>query len=289
MRLLFVTLAVLNAVCCQTFAADAKHPNVVFILADDMGFSDAGCYGSEIATPNLDALAAGGLRFTQFYNTARCWPSRAALLTGYYAQQVRRDGYSGHERSGALRRGQRPAWAPLLPAMLQPLGYRSYHSGKWHVDGKRLDGGFDRSYDFADHDRYFSPQAAFRGRSAVAAGRTRKRLLRDDRDRRSRPQVSARAPREILRTPVLPVPGLCGPAFSLARARRGHRSLPRHLSQGLGRRAARALGTAERKWAWRTIRLPALERDVGPPYHFPGIDWRSSAPAKSTARCRGMN
>src|SRR5690348_986028 len=63
----------------------AKHPNVLVILADDLGFSDIGCYGGEIKTPNLDRLAAGGVRFTQFYNTARCWPSRAAILTGYYA------------------------------------------------------------------------------------------------------------------------------------------------------------------------------------------------------------
>ena len=61
-------------------------------MADDLGFSDLGCYGSEIHTPRLDRLAEGGLRFTQFYNTGRCWPTRAALLTGYYAQQVRRDG-----------------------------------------------------------------------------------------------------------------------------------------------------------------------------------------------------
>ena len=71
------------------------RPNIVVILADDLGFSDLGCYGGEIKTPNLDGLAAGGLRFTQFYNTARCWPSRAALLTGYYAQQVRRDTVPG--------------------------------------------------------------------------------------------------------------------------------------------------------------------------------------------------
>src|SRR5262245_14053922 len=66
----------------------AERPNIVLILADDMGFSDLGCYGSEIATPNLDRLAAGGLRFTQFYNTARCCPSRASLLTGLYAHQA---------------------------------------------------------------------------------------------------------------------------------------------------------------------------------------------------------
>src|SRR5579863_9163021 len=65
-----------------------RRPNIVLILADDMGFSDLGCYGSEISTPNLDKLAAGGQRFTQFYNTPRCCPSRAALLTGLYPQEA---------------------------------------------------------------------------------------------------------------------------------------------------------------------------------------------------------
>jgi len=124
-----------------------RRPNIVVILADDMGYSDAGCYGGEIRTPVLDGLAENGLRFTQFYNTARCWPSRACLLTGFYAQQVNRDPM-----------GKRPAWARLLPDFLKPLGYRSYQSGKWHVDGKVLDGGFDRSYDLEDHDRNFHPR-----------------------------------------------------------------------------------------------------------------------------------
>ncbi|MBE3098222.1 MAG: arylsulfatase [Acidobacteria bacterium] len=142
-------------------AADAetaapRQPNFLVIVADDMGFSDAGCYGGEIATPNLDRLAANGIRFTQCYSTARCWPSRACILTGYYAQQVRRDTVPGVP-SGA--RGLRPAWARLLPERLKPLGYRSYHSGKWHIDGKPLQGGFDRSYWLEDTDRYFSPKA----------------------------------------------------------------------------------------------------------------------------------
>ncbi len=136
-------------------AADASRPNILLILADDLGFSDAACYGGEIATPNLDALARGGLRFTQFYNTARCWPSRAAILTGYYAQQIRRDKVPG-VASGAA--GTRPHWARLLPEMLRPLGYRSYHSGKWHVDGKPLQNGFDHSYSLNDHDRHFAPR-----------------------------------------------------------------------------------------------------------------------------------
>ena len=135
-------------------AAD-KRPNILLILADDMGFSDAACYGGDIATPQLDTLAKGGVRFTQFYNTARCWPSRAAILTGYYAQQVRRDAMPGMQ-GGA--RGVRPAWARLLPEMLRPTGYRAYHSGKWHVDGKPLQNGFDHSYSLEDHDRNFAPR-----------------------------------------------------------------------------------------------------------------------------------
>ena len=99
----FLTLFLLSA---GSLAASPK-PNILLILADDLGFSDLGCYGGEISTPNLDALAANGLRFTQFYNTARCWPSRAALLTGYYAQQVRRDAIPGISGGG---KGTRPAW-----------------------------------------------------------------------------------------------------------------------------------------------------------------------------------
>ena len=136
-------------------AENASRPNIVVILADDLGYSDLGCYGSEIATPNLDALAKNGLRFTQFYNTARCWPTRGALLTGFYAQQIRRDKIEGIPSGG---RGVRPAWARLLPEMLRPLGYRSYHSGKWHIDGQPLEGGFDRSYSLQDHNRYFTAQ-----------------------------------------------------------------------------------------------------------------------------------
>ena len=133
-------------------AASKRPPNVMLIMADDMGFSDPGCYGGEIRTPNLDRLAAGGIRFSQHYSTARCWPSRATILTGYYAQQVRRDTMPG------VRRGNRPAWAPLLPVYLKEAGYRSYHSGKWHLDGKPLECGFDRSYTGIDSNRLFSSE-----------------------------------------------------------------------------------------------------------------------------------
>ena len=134
-------------------AVRADRPNMLVILADDLGYSDLGCYGGEIETPNLDGLADNGLRFTHFYNTTRCWPTRASLLTGYYAQQVRRDTVPGVPSGGP---GIRPAWARLLPDMLKPLGYRSYHSGKWHIDGMPLAGGFDRSYYLHDQGRYFS-------------------------------------------------------------------------------------------------------------------------------------
>jgi arylsulfatase len=143
----------------QAVDAAENPPNVLVILADDLGFSDLSCYGGEIQTPHLDALAANGIRCTQFYNTGRCWPTRAALLTGYYAQQVGRDRMPGH---GGGANGNRPSWAVLLPERLKPYGYRSYHSGKWHVDGKRLAGGFDRSYSLEDHDRFFAPRRHLR-------------------------------------------------------------------------------------------------------------------------------
>jgi arylsulfatase len=151
-------LAALVAGSAQAAGEGPGPPNIVIILADDLGFSDLGCYGGEIRTPNLDGLASRGLRFTQFYNTARCWPTRAALLTGYYAQQVRRDTVAGIS-SGA--NGIRPKWARLLPEMLRPLGYRSYHSGKWHLDGMPLANGFDRSYLLEDVGRYFRPRVHF--------------------------------------------------------------------------------------------------------------------------------
>ncbi len=157
-RVLLIT-SVLTALATTNPAlsteANPGRPNIVFILADDMGYSDLGCYGGEIATPNLDSLAARGLRFTQFYNTARCWPTRAALLTGYYAQQVHRDTLPGQGR-GRGRVGHRQEWARLLPDLLKPLGYRSYHSGKWHIDGKVLAGGFDRSLNMKNQANFFT-------------------------------------------------------------------------------------------------------------------------------------
>jgi len=134
--------------------AAATKPNILVILADDMGFSDLGCYGGEIATPNLDGLATNGLRYSQFYNTARCWPTRCSLITGYYPQQIHMD----------PPRGRFPSWAVPLPHYLKTQGYRCYHAGKWHINGAPAaiaDAGFDHSYRVEDHNRNFHPQQVF--------------------------------------------------------------------------------------------------------------------------------
>jgi len=152
MRTLLALL--LSSLVLQDSAFAAK-PNVVFILADDLGYSDLGCYGGDIETPNIDSLAKGGLRFTQFYNTARCWPTRGALMSGYYAQQIHRDALPDVGGGG---QGVRQKWARLLPDFLKQEGYRSYHSGKWHIDGNVLDGGFDRSLDMKNQGNFFTSQ-----------------------------------------------------------------------------------------------------------------------------------
>ena len=151
----------LRACAALTFAsllssslADQK-PNFLVILVDDLGYSDLGCYGGEIATPHLDRLAENGLRFTQFYNTGRCWPTRASLLTGYYPHQIHRDKVPNYGGGGG-HRNKRQDWAQLLPAHLKPAGYRNYHSGKWHIDGDVLPAGFDRSRNVNNQGNFFS-------------------------------------------------------------------------------------------------------------------------------------
>lgn len=144
----FVLLLDLIAVQAET------NPNILIIMADDLGYSDLGCYGGEIKTPHLDGLAENGLRYSQFYNTGRCWPTRTSIMTGYYPQQIGRDKVLDLNGGG---RGVRPGWAPLIPTYLKSQGYRAYHSGKWHIDGKKLANGFDHSYGMNDQHRFFNP------------------------------------------------------------------------------------------------------------------------------------
>ena len=119
----------------------AEKPNIVIMLADDLGYSDLGCYGGEITTPHLDALAARGLRFTQFYNGTRCCPSRASLLTGLYPHQAGvglmtsdrgakfpGSGDQGDQHPGY--RGRLNEQCVTLGQVLQPAGYKTYAAGK---------------------------------------------------------------------------------------------------------------------------------------------------------------
>jgi len=116
------------------FAAEPARPNVLVILLDDVGFSDIGCYGSEIPTPNLDALAAHGVRFTQFYNTARCSTSRASLLTGLYSHQAGMGWLDGMVKPESL--GTHGRLHDRCVTMAEVLGSTGYHTsmvGKWHL------------------------------------------------------------------------------------------------------------------------------------------------------------
>ena len=108
-------------------------PNIVIIMADDLGFSDLGCYGSEIETPHLDELAAGGIRYLGFYNTARCCPSRASLMTGKYAHRVQMGWMTAVDEHRPGYRGQLSFDHPTIAELLWDSGYRTCMSGKWHL------------------------------------------------------------------------------------------------------------------------------------------------------------
>jgi arylsulfatase len=245
-------------------AADAKRPNILVILADDLGFSDLGCYGGEIDTPNLDKLAAGGLRYTQGYNTARCWPTRAALLTGYYPQAIGRDSLPGDRWKMEWRR---PAWAPLLPKRLAPAGYRSYHSGKWHIDGDPRREGFDRSLDITGEGQsnFFDPAGVKEDGKLVEAGddfyvttaigdHAVNCLAEHAREHEEKPFFHYVA----FTAPHFP---LHAPPEVIAKYR------DRYMAGWDAVRAARAKRLATEEIV--TTAVSEVERDLGPPYHFP--------------------
>lgn len=165
-----------------TSAAAASHPappNIVLILGDDIGYSDIGCFGGEIETPRLDALAKHGLRFTQFYNTARCCPTRASLLTGLHPHQTG-VGHMMEDRGHAGYRGNLNRRCVTIAEVLGPAGYRNYAVGKWHVTpGQNAAAlrdtrnwprqrGFDRYYGtIHGAGSYFDPSALVRDNQLV--------------------------------------------------------------------------------------------------------------------------
>lgn len=155
--LAFVLMPVLASATAA--AEQAPRPDIVLIMSDDMGFSDLGCYGGEIATPQLDALAAGGVRFSQFYNTARCCPTRACLLTGLYPHQASMGHMTGGRQDAPEPyAGDLSRRAVTIAEVLHSAGYYTAMCGKWHVTrSERSSGevskhnwprqrGFDRFY-----------------------------------------------------------------------------------------------------------------------------------------------
>ena len=156
----------------------AKRPNVVVVMADDMGWSDIGCYGSEIETPNLDRLAKNGLRFTQFYNTGRCCPTRATLLTGTYAHQAG-IGHMMNDRGLPGYKGDLGNDVRTIAEVMKTADYSTYLSGKWHVTPKIRPGdsqhnwprqrGFDRFYGtIHGAGSFFDPNSLTRGNTLIS-------------------------------------------------------------------------------------------------------------------------
>ena len=242
---------------------NAAPPNFLVILADDLGYSDLGCYGGEIATPHLDALARDGLRFTQAYNTARCWPSRAAVTTGYYAQQVRRDLVAGVP-SGA--RGVRPAWAPLVTEFLRTAGYRNHHSGKWHIDGRPADNFFDHSFEIGQGQNNFfkAPGNTDDGVPDVQTPDYHVTAATADRSVKYLREHAAKFPGRpfyhylCFTAPHFP---LHAPAADIARYRDTY-------TRGWDEIAA-ARHARQKKMGLVNHDRPPMEREVGPPYAFP--------------------
>jgi len=131
----FAALSLAAGCTCPASASPPKRPNIVLIMADDMGYSDIGCFGSEIETPNIDRLATNGIKYTQFYNGARCCPTRASLLTGLYAHQAgmgcmepdwQHPGYRGNINKQCV----------TIAEALKTNGYATYMAGKWHITNK---------------------------------------------------------------------------------------------------------------------------------------------------------
>jgi len=172
-----VLVAALSALADNYAAATDSRPNVIIVMADDMGFSDVGCYGGEIETPNIDRLAAEGVRFTQFYNTARCCPTRACLMTGLYPHQAG-VGHMMGDRGFDGYRGDLNRHCVTIAQVMKSAGYATYMAGKWHVtrhwrmeDSKHnwpRQRGFDRFYGtIQGAGSFFDPYTLTRGNEFI--------------------------------------------------------------------------------------------------------------------------
>ena len=166
---LFTSIVVAHA---PAAAAESGKPNVVVILVDDMGWADIGCYGGEVPTPNLDKLAAGGVRFSQFYNTARCSPTRASLLTGHYPHQAGMgwlDGLSVKTKPGYL--GRIADTSVTMAEVLKDAGYFTAMTGKWHIGQQNGTGpwqrGFTRSLNLQAGGVFFPDQRGKKGDAKI--------------------------------------------------------------------------------------------------------------------------
>jgi arylsulfatase A-like enzyme len=174
----------LSAIPCSALqqnnneSSNPSKPNIVLIMADDMGYSDIGCYGGEVDTPNLNSLAKHGTRFKQFYNGARCCPTRASLLTGLYAHQTGIGYMVDHDRGVPGYRGTLNNNCVTIAEVLKPAGYSTYMSGKWHVahntkpEGSKaqwpIQRGFDKFYGtITGAGSYYYPNTLTRGNDSI--------------------------------------------------------------------------------------------------------------------------
>ncbi len=157
----------------RKLSAKPTRPNIVLIMADDMGFSDLGCYGGEIETPNIDRLAQNGLRFSQFYNNGICVPTRASLLTGLYSQQV-----GVYKNSPVVYEN-----CVTLGEVLRAAGYRTLMTGKWHAQQTPFQRGFDRHFGLCDGAcNYFNPGPRRPGEPEPGRKRYPRRWAIDDKE-----------------------------------------------------------------------------------------------------------
>ncbi len=167
--LLVITFFSCNEKNRQGTKSEPKKPNIVLIMADDMGFSDIASYGGEVETPNLDALAEGGIRYTQFYNNARCCPTRASLMTGVYPHQAGMGWMTTADMGTPEYQGELNNKSVTIAEVLKLAGYNTYMSGKWHLSRVRnikagvkdnwpAQRGFDKFFGIVDGGaNYFTP------------------------------------------------------------------------------------------------------------------------------------